>query len=252
MNDQMVMKREMKTTCQKILEKVTQGVVAEDKICSPWLTNDLWLYSKFCGLYTFFLPPEMQTSIVARDLGTRSLFSQQQWSTFFFSKRFKYQICQTLQAVYPLLQLLSPTIVAQKQSQTIHKQISVPVFQQNLVYKNRQQARLEQKAVHSQLLVYHIVPRAQCCPYRLVGPKTWAGGAGSKRNLFHYYSLKYKKHTPSGSQLTKKKTDCWFYTFGDCWLLRVEQGSCSQGMRSYNIPRLLDYSARTVATDWET
>lgn len=87
LNDQMVMNREMKTTCQKILEKVTQGVVAEDKISSPWLTNDLWLYSKFCGLYTFFLPPETQTSIVARDLGTRSLFGQQQWSTFFFSKR---------------------------------------------------------------------------------------------------------------------------------------------------------------------
>lgn len=84
LNEQMIMNMEMKRTCQKLLEKVTQGVVAGGKICSAWLTNDLWLFSKFCGLYTFFLPPETQTSIMARDLGTRSPFSQQQWSTFFF------------------------------------------------------------------------------------------------------------------------------------------------------------------------
>ena len=127
---------------------------------------------------------------------------------FFFPKRssIKYvRLCRLSILCYSYS--VPPLQHKSSHRQYINKLVCL-CFNKTWFIKNRQQARLEQKAVHSQLLVYHIVPRAQCCPYRLVGPKTWAEGAGSKRNLFHYYSLKYKKHTPSGSQLTKKKTDC--------------------------------------------
>lgn len=176
LNEQMIMNMEMKRTCQKLLEKVTQGVVAGGKIRSPSLTNDLWLYSKFCGLYTFFLPPETQTSVMARDLGTRSLFSQQQWSTLFFFLKDQVSNMPNF-AGYLSSVTTTPSHHYSKSShrQYINKLVCL-CSNKNFVYKNRQRTRLGQKAVHSQLPVYHDVPRAQCCPYRLVGRNNMGRG----------------------------------------------------------------------------
>lgn len=122
--------------------------------------------------------------------------------------------------------------------------MSVAVLQSNFAYKNRQQSRFGQQAVSSQPLVSHDVPITQYCPYRPGELDAMCRGwrfRKKKKKRFHSYNVEYKKHTStrhSGDQ--EEDRLCQLYTFGDNQLLRGEQGSCNQRMRSYDCPSLLD------------